>query len=96
MIWKDGHIIRILIIDDEFISRKRIYKLLAKYGECDLAASDMESLIAFDIAMQENSPYNLVTLDSKVSATDGKSVLSMIREKERKLGIPKKTRRKLS
>jgi len=86
---------RILIVDDDVTSRIIIYTFLTKYGECDIAASGMEALSAFDLAIQGSSPYDLVTLDVNMPAPDGLQVLSMIRDRESKLGIPRKQRAKI-
>jgi two-component system, chemotaxis family, chemotaxis protein CheY len=79
---------KVLIVDDDLTSQQILYKFLDEYGECDIVGSGMEAIAAFDLAIQKNSPYDLVTLDIMLPAPDGQMLLSMIREKESKLGVP--------
>ena len=44
---------KILIVEDEFGSRKVMQKFLSPYGVCDLAVDGEEGIKAFTIAMQE-------------------------------------------
>ncbi len=41
---------RILIVDDELVSRKKTQKIMSQYGECDIAINGTEALEAFDLA----------------------------------------------
>ena len=38
---------KLLIVDDEFVSRRLLQKMLNNYGECDIAANGPEALEAF-------------------------------------------------
>ena len=44
---------RILIVEDEFTSRKIIHKFLDAYGECDIAVTGLEAITAVDLAIQK-------------------------------------------
>ncbi len=55
---------RILIVEDDFASRKVLQKMLSPYGECDMAADGEEAVKACRMALEENSPYGLICMDS--------------------------------
>lgn len=79
---------KILTVDDEFVSRKKAQKILSQYGECDAAAGGMESLDAFVAAHEENVPYDVIFMDIHMGDMDGIDVLRKIRTKESSLNIP--------
>jgi two-component system, chemotaxis family, chemotaxis protein CheY len=76
---------RILIVEDDFISRMVLSKMLSNYGSCDIAVNGIEALQAFDFALEENHPYDLICLDIMMPCLDGIEVLKKIREKEKKM-----------
>lgn len=80
-------IMKILIVDDEFVSRQKAQKILSSYGYCDSAASGAEALQALDMARDEGRPYDLVTMDVIMPEMDGIETLRRIREREKKLGL---------
>jgi two-component system chemotaxis response regulator CheY len=73
---------KILIADDEFVSRKKAQKILSQYGECDITINGSEALEAFLQAQEENEPYDLVTMDIIMPDMDGIEALKRIREWE--------------
>jgi two-component system, chemotaxis family, chemotaxis protein CheY len=78
---------RILIVEDDFISRKVLMKYLAPYGECDIAVNGNEAVQAFNRAMAENDSYQLICLDIMMPEMDGQEVLKIIRKKEDDEGV---------
>lgn len=54
---------KILIVEDDFTSRKLLQSLLKSYGECDVAVNGQEALDAFDEAKEADEAYKLVCLD---------------------------------
>lgn len=78
---------RILIVEDEFGSRKLLQKFLSPYGVCDLAVDGEEAIEAFKLAMKEEDPYDLVCLDIMMPKKDGQAVLKEIRELEESRNI---------
>ena len=73
---------RILIAEDDFISRTIMKKFLAQIGECDVAVDGEEAVTLFKMAMKEGRPYALITLDIMMPKMDGQSVLKEIRSIE--------------
>ncbi|MBP2646220.1 MAG: hisitidine kinase [Firmicutes bacterium] len=78
---------RILIAEDDFSSRKFLYKILSHYGECDLTVDGLEALDAFLLALKEKKPYDLVCIDIMMPKIDGVKVLKTIRELEKDNGV---------
>ncbi|MCB0352322.1 MAG: response regulator [Bdellovibrionales bacterium] len=76
-----------LIVEDDFVSRKILQKILSRFGESDVAVDGKEALSAFDLALQENTRYDVICLDINLPFLDGQEVLKAIRARERDLGI---------
>lgn len=79
---------RILIVEDDFISRKLLQRLLGHYGECDMAVNGQEAVEAFKLAYAESKPYDLVCMDIMMPVVDGQQALRQIREIEQGMGLP--------
>jgi len=73
---------KILIVDDDFISRKILQGSLKSLGTCDMACDGEEALLAFQEAVKEGQPYQLILLDIMMPGIDGMEVLKKIREGE--------------
>lgn len=73
---------RILIAEDDLVSRKFLCKFLSEYGECDITVDGMEALEAFLLAWDEERPYDLICLDIMMPKLDGIKVLKRIRDLE--------------
>ncbi|HBN09144.1 MAG TPA: response regulator, partial [Cyanobacteria bacterium UBA8530] len=54
---------RILIVEDDFTSRRLLQKILAPYGECEIAINGKEAVSAVELAWGEDAPYHLICLD---------------------------------
>ncbi|MBL4933465.1 MULTISPECIES: response regulator [Clostridium] len=78
---------KILIAEDDLVSRKFILKLLSAYGECDLVVDGLEALDAYLIAVKDNAPYDLICLDIMMPKVDGVKVLNAIRDFEKQRGL---------
>ena len=86
---------RILLAEDDMISRKVIAKLLGQYGECDITVDGMEALDAFLLAFKENNPYDLICLDIMMPKVDGVRVLKAIRTLEQQQNVLPEKRSKV-
>lgn len=86
---------KILIVDDEKISRKILVNKLESIGECVETQSSEKALELLDEAEKNESPFDLMTLDVSMPKMDGRQVLKTIRQKEQKLKIDRKDRLKI-
>jgi len=79
---------RILIAEDDFASRKFIFKLLLQFGESDMTVDGIEAVEAFMIGHDIGKPYDLICLDIMMPRIDGIKALETIRnfEKQKKIG----------
>lgn len=78
---------RILVVDDEFVSRKKAHKILSEFGECDFAVNGKEALQFFLLALKEQEPFDLITLDVSMPDMDGVEVLKKLRHFEDQNGV---------
>jgi two-component system, chemotaxis family, chemotaxis protein CheY len=83
---------RILIAEDDMVSRKFLFKFLSKYGECDLTVDGLEALDAFLLSLKEKKYYDLICLDIMMPKIDGVKVLKTIRDMEKENKIPPEAR----
>ena len=54
---------RILIAEDDYVSRTFLYKFLSNYGECDVTVDGIEALEVFIMSLDEGQHYDLICLD---------------------------------
>jgi two-component system chemotaxis response regulator CheY len=78
---------RILIAEDDLVSRQFLFKFLSQYGECDVTLNGLEALDAYLLATKDNQPYDLICLDIMMPKVDGVKVLKTVRELEKQQGI---------
>lgn len=78
---------KILIVEDDFASRKFMMDYMAKHGECDGTVDGQEAVEAYMMALEDGEPYDLICLDIMMPAMDGYQVLRAIREIESEKGI---------
>lgn len=78
---------RILLAEDDFVTRKFMTSFLSKYGECDVTVDGMEAVDAFMMALEDGDPYDLVCLDIMMPVMDGYQALMGIRNLEKERGI---------
>jgi two-component system chemotaxis response regulator CheY len=78
---------KILIVEDDFASRKFMMKFLSKYGECDITVDGKEAVEAFLMAVEQGEGYDLVCLDILMPSLDGYQTLKEIKEIEKKRGV---------
>ncbi len=86
---------RILIAEDDYVSRKFMLKFLSRYGDCDVTVDGMEAIEAFLMALDENRRYDLVCLDIMMPQLDGLQALKTIRKLELERGIPEAQRARI-
>ncbi|OHB66391.1 MAG: hypothetical protein A2V70_17565 [Planctomycetes bacterium RBG_13_63_9] len=76
-----------LIVDDSRLNRELLYNMLSPYGQCDKVVDGEEAIEAFEAALEDDEPYDLVCLDIMMPGMDGHQVLSEIREMECRCGV---------
>ena len=76
-----------LIVEDDFICRRLLKELLARYGDCDIATNGEEGVAAFKMALESGAPYQLVCMDIMMPNMDGQQALKLIREIEKEHNI---------
>ncbi len=78
---------KVLIVEDDYTSRRFMGKLLSEYGTVDVVVDGLEALDAYLLAMQDNQPYDLICLDIMMPKVDGVKVLKAIRDYETSKGM---------
>lgn len=73
---------KILVVEDDFLTRKILKNFLKEYGEVDIAIDGEEALEAFSIAVKDGTGYNVIFLDILMPKLDGQEVLKSIRKIE--------------
>lgn len=74
---------KILIAEDDMTSRKFLFRLLARFGDCDLVVDGMEAIDAVLLANKDKKPYDLICLDIMMPKVDGVQVLKSVRDFEK-------------
>lgn len=80
---------RILIAEDDYVSRKFLYKFMSQFGECDITVDGMEAIEVFLMALDEQHYYDLICLDIMMPEVDGIKALKTIRKLEEERKVPK-------
>lgn len=86
---------RILIAEDDYVSRKFLYKFLSTFGECDVTVDGMEAIEVFLSALEGGNYYDLICLDIMMPEVDGIKALKTIRLLEEERNLPKEKRCKI-
>ena len=79
---------KILIIDDDFVGQEKMVFGLGSYGVDSHVASDVrQAVVAFERALDEKEPYQLISMDLDMSGSDSLHLLQKIRTIEKGRGI---------
>ena len=79
---------KILLAEDDLVTRKFMTNFLSKYGECDVTVDGMEAVDAFMMALEDDEPYDLICLDIMMPVMDGYQALVAIRKLEKEKNVP--------
>ena len=78
---------KILIAEDDFVSRLLMQELLKAYGLLHVAVNGKEAVAAVRLALAAHEPYTLICLDIMMPELDGQDALSQIRDLELFAGV---------
>lgn len=73
---------KILIVEDDFISAKLLEKILSSYGTCKVAVNGTSAVEMIEKSFSDNSLYDLICLDIMLPEINGYDVLKHLRELE--------------
>jgi len=79
---------KILVVDDEVVSRKKMKMIMDGLGECEAVECGNDAITAYQNAWEKWSPFDLITLDISMPDMNGTEVLSTIRKIETQKDIP--------
>jgi len=80
--------LKILIVEDEFLSRQLLMAIVTELGKADVAVDGEEAVNAVRMSYESGSPYDVVFLDIMLPAKDGQEALKEIRSYEQERGVP--------
>jgi putative nucleotidyltransferase with HDIG domain len=86
---------RILIIDDDMVSRTKLELIMEYFGDCETLEHGGEALAVVHEAHQDGDPFDLIMLDINLPGMDGIQLLSAIRSAEKELNIEKSRQAKI-
>ena len=73
---------KILVVEDEYISRILLTEMISEYGTCHVATDGMEAVKILEQSFDTNERFDLVCLDIMMPELDGLEVLYLIRKME--------------
>jgi two-component system chemotaxis response regulator CheY len=76
-----------LLVDDDAVCRSKMADFLSPYGECHFAYNGLEAVEAFRQSLENNHPYDLITLDLMMPGMGGHDTLQIIRALEARNGL---------
>jgi two-component system chemotaxis response regulator CheY len=74
---------RILVTDDDLVTRTKIETLLSVHGQCDTAEDGDQAWEKFQKAHKVYKPYDLITMDIDMPGMNGHEVVKKIRQWEK-------------
>ena len=86
---------KILIVDDNYASRKLLRAYLDPYGNCTMANNGNEALELFSAALDAEEPFDLLCMDIMMPELDGSETLKQLRAIEQEREIPSEKRAKV-
>lgn len=78
---------QILIVEDDFISRRLVCRYLEPFGKCDVAINGDEAIAAVQHMLDLGDRYDLICLDIMMPGRSGLETLTEIRKLEGQHGL---------
>ncbi len=78
---------KILVVDDELVSRKKMMKILSDSGQCEGVKDGKAAISAVVKSLEDWKLYKLITLDVTMPNLNGIQVLDAIRKLEEERGL---------
>ena len=78
---------KILIADDELVSRTKLKLIMENFGECETVDNGRDAVAMFHKAHQRGKPFDLIMLDINLPEMDGTQVLSEMIAVQTKLEV---------
>jgi len=79
--------LRMLVVEDEFLSRNLLTRMIQRFGTVDGAVDGNEAIMALRAAYEAGTPYDLVFLDIMMPVKDGQTALQELRQYEEEKGV---------
>ena len=86
---------KILVVDDELVSRKKMMKIVTDFGQCEGVQNGKAAISAVKKALEDWKLYNFITLDISMPDINGTEVLSTIRKMEDERGLDAEEKAKI-
>ncbi len=86
---------KILVVDDELVSRKKMQKIMESFGECEAVEKGEAAVAAFTEAWEIGIPFDMISLDIVMPDMNGIDVLQKIRAIEKEKDLPKQKQVKI-
>lgn len=83
---------KILIAEDQNISREMLVKMLANIGQIEAFATGLDALKAFEDALDKSAPFQIMISDISMPVMSGLELLKAVRASENKKKIDKQNR----
>ena len=82
--------LRILIADDDYVSRTKLKSILSQYGRCDTVPNGESAFSMFEKAHEEDIPYGVISMDILMpDPGQGQNAIKNMREWEKKHKVKK-------
>lgn len=79
---------RILVVEDDYISRRLLCRYLEPYGTCEEAVNGHEAIDAVRRAIDAGQYFDLICLDIMMPGMDGQQALVLLRQIEAENDMP--------
>lgn len=91
----ENKFIKVLLVDDEYTSRRILNSFLSLFSEVDIIVNSNEALSAVKVAFEKNQPYELIFIDVMAPKLDGIATVKKIRQLESQQGLNEHNRSKI-